>query len=257
MDFLTAQHVGFVECIRTEIIDMSSALVGLDYSARVPNCPDWDLAELVRHTGQVHRWVTRIIETAATERVRFSDVEMDLPKSDAGLAKWLAEGGDHLISALSEIEASTPVWTFGGERPAVWWSRRMLHETTVHRVDAQQSQGEEWSFVDVEIAFDGIQEMLDEMLPATGAADRIRALNRVGDSLHLHALDANAEWTISLSEGGFEYTKEHTKATVAARACLGDLYLLLWNRRKLHEADHFEVFGDPYLFGAWSKATTI
>ena len=255
MDILVVSHHSFVEAVRAEILDMSTMLIGQDVAARIPACPDWNLAELIRHTGQVHRWVTRVVQTG--ERVRFGDVEMDLPAKDSGLATWLAKGGDALISAFAEADPESTVWTFAGEAPVGWWSRRMLHETTIHRIDAQQAMGEMLGFIDPEVAFDGIVELLEVFLPANGAHEKVRALNRVGDSIHLHALDGPAEWTITLTEDGYDVSSEHTKATVAVRAYLQELLLLLWNRRKLHEADHFEVFGDPYLFGAWSKATAI
>jgi uncharacterized protein (TIGR03083 family) len=255
MDLLAVSHESFIEATRLEIIDMAALLVGMDPDLQVPACPEWKLRDLVQHTGQVHRWATRIVQTG--ERQRWSDVELDLPASDGGLATWLAKGGDALIAALAAVDPETQVWTFAGEASVGWWSRRMLHETVIHRIDAQQAMGEMLGFIDPEIAFDGIVELLDSLIPATGGADKVRALNRVGDSLHLHALDGPAEWTITLTEDGYSWASEHTKATVAVRAYLQELLLLLWGRRKLHEGDHFEVFGDPYLFGAWSKATAF
>lgn len=255
MDILVASHESFVEAARFEIIDMAALVVGTDLALPVPACPGWSLGDLIRHTGGVHRWAAEIVRTG--ERVKFSDVDMDPPANDAGLATWLAKGGDLLIAALGEADPEKVVWTFAGEAPVGFWSRRMLHETTIHRIDAQQALGDFLGFIDPEIAYDGIVELLDWLLPATGANDKVRALNRVGDSLHLHALDGPAEWTISLTEEGYDWANEHTKATVAVRAYLQELLLLMWNRRKLHEGDHFEVFGDPYLFGAWSKATAF
>lgn len=255
MDILVVSHEHYLEAARLEIIDMAALLVGTDPSARVPGCPDWNLGDLIRHTGQIHRWVTRIVETGG--RVKMSDVDLDLPSSDTGLATWLAKGGDKLIATLGRTDPETEVWTFAGQAPVGWWSRRMLHETVIHRIDAQQALGDFLGFIDPEIAFDGIVELLETLLPATGAPDKVRALNRVGDSLHLHALDGPGEWTIRLTEEGFESTAEHSKATVAVQAYLQELLLLLWNRRQLHQADHFVVFGDPYLYGAWAKATAF
>ncbi|HEV2311062.1 MAG TPA: maleylpyruvate isomerase N-terminal domain-containing protein, partial [Acidimicrobiia bacterium] len=52
---------------RRTVRDEAAALVaaaeraGLD--ARVPSCPDWDVAALLAHIGRVHRWAAGNIAT--------------------------------------------------------------------------------------------------------------------------------------------------------------------------------------------------
>ena len=53
-----------------------------------------------------------------------------------------------------------------------FWPRRMVQETTIHRVDAEQAVG--WPVAEIEPAFavDGIDEVLSLIVPALGADRR-------------------------------------------------------------------------------------
>jgi hypothetical protein len=51
------------------------------------------------------------------------------------------------------------VATFSGPRPARWWIRRLLHETTVHRAGAALAMREPFE-LGPEVAADGIDESL-------------------------------------------------------------------------------------------------
>lgn len=241
-----------LEGVRAEIDAMAKATAGGDMSARVPTCPDWDLAELLRHTGRVHRWVTEIVATRATEFPGWSKTVTGLPEDPAALPEWLAAGGGPLLAELSG-DPDTELWSFAGGGSILWWTRRQLHETAVHRADAELALGVDPT-IDAAVAVDGVEELLGVLLPVTGGPAKARALDRVGDSLHLHATDAPGEWTIALTEEGFEYSPAHTKATAAVRGTASDLLLLLWGRHAVADP-RFEVFGDGELVAAWAKAT--
>ena len=50
-------------------------LAGGDLQAAVPTCPDWTLADLVEHTGFVHRWQTAAVRDAPDDFPDPSTVE--------------------------------------------------------------------------------------------------------------------------------------------------------------------------------------
>ena len=53
-----------------------------------------------------------------------------------------------------------PVYSFSpAHRRAGFWPRRMAHETTVHRVDAEQAAGRPVAPVPAALAVDGIDEV--------------------------------------------------------------------------------------------------
>jgi hypothetical protein len=131
----------------------------------------------------------------------------------------------------------------------------MLHESVVHRCDAELTLGVE-PVVETEIAVDGIDELLCTLLPRSGAPDKLAGSGRGGQSLHFHTTDGAGEWTIRLTDEGFSVAGEHEKSTVAVRGTAADLLLLVWNRRRPSEA-RFECFGDTALIDTWLSATTI
>jgi uncharacterized protein (TIGR03083 family) len=246
------EHQAYLDGIRLQIAGMAGELADKDVRTPVPACPDWDLATLIEHQGRLHRWVAEIARTRSTEYVNWKKLDLGLPADPAGLAEWLGAGADPLLAALS-ADPATPLWSFAPGGSVAWWARRMLHETTVHRVDGQQAVGLAPD-IPTDVALDGVEELLDVMCPAVGAAKRVAELGRVGESLHLHATDADGEWTITLTDEGYRWERGHSKATVAVRGAAADLYLLLWNRRRLADPERFETFGDAALMDAWLSA---
>jgi uncharacterized protein (TIGR03083 family) len=246
------EHAEFVVRTSEEIVRFAGLVANADLDAPVPSCPEWDLGKLTRHCGSVHRRVAHIITTRSLDRVAARDVELALPPQRTGLPAWLAAGASPLRAALA-ADPETRVWTWAPGGTVAWWARRMLHETTVHRADAQLGVGIEPE-IDACVATDGIEEFLAN-LPAF-ALDNIKGLG-AGDSLHFHATDEPGEWTIQLTGAGFTWAADHGKATVALRGRLADLLLLCYGRRRPHDRDRFEVFGDLAVAERWFAATQL
>lgn len=246
------EHAEYVAGTSEEIARFVDLITDADLDAPVPGCPDWDLAKLARHIGTVHRWVTHLVATRATTPVSPRDLELGLPSEPAGLAAWLAAGASPLCGALT-TDPSIPVWTWGPGGTVGWWARRMLHESAVHRMDAQLALGLEPELAPTTAA-DAIEEFLTN-LPAV-ALDNIKGLP-TGDSLHLHATDGPGEWTIVLTDEGFEWAADHAKAFVAVRGRLTDLVLLVYGRRRPQDSDRFEIFGDLPVAERWLAATQL
>lgn len=247
------EHRGYLDSVHAQITGMAAELAGRDPKTPVPSCPEWDLAELITHLGRVHRWVAEIARARSMEYVNWKKLDIGLPADPTALAGWLGAGADELVEALS-IDPTTPLWSFSPGGSAGWWARRQLHETAVHRADGQVAVGLAPQIPDA-VALDGVEELLGVMFPAVGVTKRVAELGRAGDSVHLHAIDAPGEWTITLTEDGYSWDSGHTKATVAVRGSAADLYLLLWNRRRVADAERFQIFGDAALMDAWLAST--
>jgi uncharacterized protein (TIGR03083 family) len=246
------EHAEYVTRTSEEIVRFAGLVANANLDAPVPSCPEWDLGKLTRHCGSIHRWVAHIVSSRATERIASRDVELALPASRTGLPAWLAAGASPLRAALA-TDPAVRVWTWGPGGTVGWWARRMLHETTVHRTDAQLALGLEPE-IDPVAAADGIEEFLAN-LPAF-ALDNIKGLTS-GESLHFHATDSPGEWTIQLTGDGFTWAAEHGKATVAVRGRIADLLLLCYGRRRAHDGDRFETFGDLAVAERWFAATQL
>ncbi len=148
----------------------------------VPSCPDWDLRELIVHTGIVHR------HKAALVRDAWVDSQPERPHGPFGadLIVWFEEGVADLVTVLRNADLTQPAWTWCvHEHSARWWVRRMAHETAIHRADAELAGGLVPE-LDQELAVDGADEVINESLvggPAWGTVtpkDRVFEL-RAGD----------------------------------------------------------------------------
>ncbi|QWB22794.1 MULTISPECIES: maleylpyruvate isomerase family mycothiol-dependent enzyme [Streptomyces] len=238
---------------------------GADLSATVPNCPDWSLEELVRHTGGALRWVELMVRTRAQEEVPEEEVpgaEGPEARGDAAaLDAWLGEAGEQVVAALREAGPDAKVWGWAGILNAGFWARRMAHEVTVHRADATLTAGLPYE-VAPDIAADAIDEWLQivEYAQTDPHDEAARELRGPGRSIHLHATDAgpevNAEWLIALTEDGVTWRRGHEKATVALRGPLTSVLLAFYRRLPL-DAPELEVLGERELLEFWLERATF
>jgi uncharacterized protein (TIGR03083 family) len=227
----------------------AAAAAGVD--APVPTCPDWTVADLLDHCLRGDDWARTVAEqgkAGSTDRVLPADSDASL-KGDA-LVDAFRDGARRLVTALSEVSADTPVWTFSAsDRTAAFWQRRRAQETSVHRFDAELAAGTPTP-IDAELAADGIDEIFTVFLPRL--AERFES---VGDgTVHLHCTDVEGEWLITRRDGDVSVTREHAKGDVAARGSASDLVLFLWNRVP---ADRLEVFGDAELLERFQQALRV
>src|SRR4051812_19222186 len=136
----------------------SAASLGVD--ADVPTCAQWDIAALVRHVTKVYVNTAHLLTTRATERPESRPTIPDGEPLDV-----FGHALDDLVAALSESEPETPVWNWSDEPDlAAFWARRMAHESSVHRYDAQAAHGVVQP-IDAELAADGIDEFIDVIAP--------------------------------------------------------------------------------------------
>jgi uncharacterized protein (TIGR03083 family) len=215
-----------------------------DPKAEVPACPGWDVDELLRHVGGAHHNATVIVGERRTERPDRRD-----PPPHAGSLDWYETGLAALLDVLRATDPTTPVWTFGADGTAAFWSRRMAHETTIHRVDAEQATGGRTP-VPIELAVDGIAESLDVFLPMMAK----RRGSPAGGTLHLHVTDAEGEWLLRFGEGQVDVEVGHAKGDAAVRGTAEDLELWIWGRAGI---DRLEVFGDTTLADRLTAITRV
>lgn len=228
---------------RTDYLELlatdSSAIVAAgrrgDPAALVPACPDWTLADLVWHVGGAHDFWEYVARTrvppAAYE-------EPSRPGAYDDLLAWAAERAAALHARLETADPATTVWTWSTGDDIAWVTRRMAHETAMHRVDADAATG-----VDHQIAPDVAADGVDEFLACfLGKGDPSSPGVALGGSVHLHCTDTDGEWTVvDGAGGGYVITREHAKGDAALRGTAHDLLQVLWRRRPL---DAVTVFGD-------------
>jgi uncharacterized protein (TIGR03083 family) len=248
-------HGWFCEAASAEIARMATAVSDIsDTAADVPTCPGWTVADLASHIGGIHRWVTATVASQAPSRLPFPDVKPESSSPDA-LAAWLTAGAGPLLESLRAAGPVTPVWTWGPGRTSGWWARRMVHETAVHRADAELAVGVAAPVIDPVVAADGIDEFLFNLPSARRPYQHLASLP-TGSSLHLHATDADGEWLVRFTESGIAWERGHAKATVAVRGPVA--LLLLFTYGRVPGADErFAVFGDASVLDEWQQKTTL
>jgi uncharacterized protein (TIGR03083 family) len=205
--------------------------VALDPDARVAACPDWDVADLGYHVGEVHRFWTDIVQHRRGE-----PAHLDVARPpDGELPDWLRAGVGALVEVAESTDPATPIWTWAARKDAGFVPRRMAQETAVHRWDGEAAVGAPRP-IDPDLAVDGIDELAEVMLPFAAAAHAGPPI-----AAHLHCTDAAGEWVIHVADGDLTVEHVHRKQPVAIRGTASDLLLLLWRRVPL---DAVEVLGE-------------
>ncbi|MET9881773.1 maleylpyruvate isomerase family mycothiol-dependent enzyme [Streptomyces sp. NPDC006430] len=220
--------------------------------ALIPTCPGWRVADLLRHTGAVHRWAAGYVRDAIVEPGPFPDAP---ELTGAELLAWYREGHAALVRTLTEAPADVQCWTFlptAAPSPLAFWARRQAHETTVHRMDAEAALGALYTPVTAEFAEDGV----DELLTGFHARPRSRVRAEEPRVLRIRSADTGAVWTVHVSQ---EPPRTVQGDTGEAPDCevtgvASWLYAALWNRLPLAGP---EVTGDESLARHWTQTAAI
>jgi len=206
--------------------------------AQVPCCPEWDGAELLTH-------ITRVWGFIASHVERELGISPAADGGDAGPEHKARGALARVVNVMAQLPAGRPMKTWGATQSSEFFPVRLRMETLVHRIDAEQTAGLE-SHVDGVDAVAGITEWFHELAMTQDA--------RPSGSLHLHRTDGEGEWTASVVGEEIVVTAIHGKADAALRGPAADLFLTLWRRRDLPDADsqtELSVFGDRDVLGEW------
>jgi uncharacterized protein (TIGR03083 family) len=243
---------------------LTDVLRGADLSLVVPTCPDWTLAQLIRHIGGNLRAAETAVRTGTAMRDPGTQVP-DIAGSDgddpAALDAWLADAAERFAGTLRDAgpAGEATVWVF--QRTTDFWARRAANDLVVHRADAAGTVDADFT-VAPDLAADAIDELLELFSDPQVAASSpgLAELRGHGGSIHLHATDTAAglaaEWLIEFGADGFTWRRGHEKATVALRGPLADV-LRVFYRRLPAGSERVEVVGDPALLDFWLERVSL
>lgn len=230
--------------LAAEMAAFEAIVASHDPDTPVPVSRTWKLRGLASHLGGIHRW--------AAENVRSGVRSSTVPKLPDGAdpARWYREGADILLDTLGSADHAAPCWNFT-KMPRVkgFWTRRQLHETTIHGRDADLAFGPPRPVAPI-LAADGVDEVLQALLPVAHRwGDRMPpqlpgpVLMRLTDTGHSWLLTPDGE-PVPTVEGPNASASVRTRVvaiTVTGRA--EDILLLLWQRSDL-SASGVRVEGD-------------
>lgn len=220
---------------------MSAAIRTGDPAAAVDACPGWSLADLVRHTGQVHRWARVAVENGrAPERG-----EVEPPGDDENLAVWIVDGAQRLADSLEATDPAGATWHPFPVVQQNWvWARRQAIETMIHRWDAESAAGLD-ALIDPTLASEGIHEFVEMAYPRIIIREDVRPPDA---SLHLHCTDVDGEWLIWTDDGQYRMLPVHEKGDAAMRGPAADLLLAITGRI---DRSRIDIVGDESAAAAW------
>ena len=241
-----------------ELMAAAAAAAGLD--AAVPSCPSWQVKDLLRHTGYIHRWAARHIEEGPAE-VLDGPSESEILRggaADEDLLAWFRAGHAALVDTLTQADPAVACATFmPAPSPLAFWTRRQAHETAIHRADAELAGGATPQFPP-DFAADGI----DELITGFGQRRKYQPPAAPGSGpLRVVTSDTGDAWTIEPRQGRLQSRREPGPDPAGRVGCTvsgpaSGLYLYLWNRANATETG-VTVTGDPALLAAWQSAVKI
>ncbi len=99
----------YVRVLEREGRALATAAETAGSDAEVPNCPGWQIRDLLRHTGTVHRWATAFVAEGHTSY----HPDPGLPDLDGEeLLAWFREGHGQLVDTLSSAAPDVECWHF-------------------------------------------------------------------------------------------------------------------------------------------------
>jgi uncharacterized protein (TIGR03083 family) len=249
MNRLHASKDFWLAALRADSPALQKAVEQAGPDAAVPACEGWTVADLTEHLTGVLHWVR---ETVARGITSHPDAEPAPPRSaqwDAAL-DGLRRELTGTIETLEALDADFPAWNWAPQaKTAGFWQRRMAHEVSVHRWDAEAAAGRATP-IETKLAADGISEVLDSWLPA-GKRKGPTDLHGVA---HLVASDVGYEWFVRLRGPGvalldtgtiLDSDDHHPRAEATGTA--SDILLTLMGRQR---PDRLVITGDPRLIAA-------
>jgi len=237
------QHCAALEM---EIEQFALTLDTAPLDAAVPTCPGWTVEGLASHLGTIHRWAEHLVRTLAPRYQSSRDMDLDLGPVNAG---WIRRGGAALLETLRGARPDAPMWAWGTDQHARFWSRRQLHETLVHRADLELASGRP-PVASPDVAGDAIDELLVNLKAAQVFSPNVAELRGDGQVLAITATDVPANWSIRLTPAGFDVKQEGGTGDARLSGPALELLLVLYRRRAL-AASSLLVEGDGDLADFW------
>jgi uncharacterized protein (TIGR03083 family) len=182
-----------------------------DLTAPIPSCPDWAMADLVRHIYGVHRSWSRIVGEGLTEP---DFTEQPFPPDD-NLVEAFRAHAHEFADVLGATDPDAPCWTWGPEQNAGFVQRFQVQEAALHRWDAESAVG------------------TPRPIAPDGAADAIELDNAI---IPAAAPGAQAGFEVITTDTPFSMTisaRPDLPVVGSLTGTASDLLLVLWKRLPL------------------------
>ena len=238
----TPSYTELVATVRREG-EAIAAAGAIDLDIAVPTCGDWQMRDLLLHLGRVYHRAANLVGERITTPVEFPDP----PPPDTDPLDYLRAALDELVESLGSADPDTPAWNWSAEpQVAAFWARRMAHESTVHRYDAQRAHGLAQP-IDADLADDGMDELVDLLLPRIVERD---VPQLPSSTYHFVATDGG-EWVVGCADGKVERLPAARNPSVTVTGPSSAVLLAAYGRVKWAS---LETSGDEACLDEWSRA---
>jgi uncharacterized protein (TIGR03083 family) len=150
------QNARFLECLAADYQRIRD-VVPRHLEARVPTCPEWTVADLTRHVGEVYLHKVECMREGGQPKTDWPPAGLKDEEPVALLDRAYAA----LVAEFTTREPTDPGGTWYEPDPtAGFWFRRMAQESVIHRIDAELAAGMPVAAVPADLAVDGVDELL-------------------------------------------------------------------------------------------------
>jgi uncharacterized protein (TIGR03083 family) len=236
---LKVESERLLACLDADFRRLRNVAADSDLSAPVPSCPGWSLADLVRHVAVVYLHKAECIGEGRAPQPwppEGIDLEPPLGLLDRSYGRLTAE------FAVRTPEQHAFSW-YEPDQSVGFWIRRMAQETVIHRVDAEQAARVPVAAIPVDLAADGIAEVLVAFLQygTTGwPEDFAELLSSAGDRT-VELCTPQRSWRLRLTKASVvvdDGGEDHPSSTVTGPA--PEVLLWLWGR----DGPRLDISGD-------------
>jgi uncharacterized protein (TIGR03083 family) len=223
--------------------------------AAIPPCSPWQVKDLLRHTGYIHRWATRHI-TDCPDTVLDGPEEAEILRggaADPELVAWFRAGHAALVETLSTADPGLVCATFmDAPSPLAFWARRQAHETAIHRADAESASSVRPEY-EPAFAADGI----DELIMGFGQRRKYRPSADGPGSMRVRTTDTGHAWHVGTQDGRIQARRgDDGPASCTVTGPASGVYLFLWNRVDAAQAG-VTISGDPGFLQSWQSSVRV
>jgi uncharacterized protein (TIGR03083 family) len=146
----------FLFCLEADYRRIREVVPG-HLDAAVPTCPEWSVADLTRHVGEVYLHKVECMREGAEREADWPPAGLKDEEPVALLDRAYAA----LVTELTTRDPAAPGGTWYAPDPTVgFWFRRMAQESVIHRIDAELGAGAPVAPIPDDLAVDGIDELL-------------------------------------------------------------------------------------------------
>lgn len=246
----------YCDLLAEELTSMSRTVTDVDLRQPAPTCPGWSLADVVRQTGEMFRWIEPMVRDRAQHKYGFADVDLTGPATPEDQVDWMVASGQTLLSSLRSADPDRPLWSWSDEKTVRFWARRAYYNTCIHRADIELALGQKPSFCPG-APIDGTEEFLRILGHAADYSARIAMLRGNGETIRLTSPDIS--WFIVLNPHGYTWRRDDSGPGVNADTTIvaeraDDLLLFVWGR--LGEPS-LSVTGDRRLAEMWTQLSAF